>query len=134
MYKRQRITRSRLQRDLSGSTVFRNIGVGFAHSLLAYKNLVKGILRVAPNKKQMEKELDENWGILAEAVQTILRKSGDVAAYDKIKKLTRGKPLTKNGYLSIVEQLNISKEDKNILIGLSPKTYLGEISKILEDI
>ena len=129
-----RITRSRLQRDLSGSTVFRNIGVGFAHSLLAYKNLVKGILRVAPNKKQMEKELDENWGILAEAVQTILRKSGDVAAYDKIKKLTRGKPLTKNGYLSIVEQLNISKEDKNILIGLSPKTYLGEISKILEDV
>ena len=129
-----RITKSRLQRDLSGSTVFRNIGVGFAHSLLAYKNLVKGILRVAPNKKQMEKELDENWGILAEAVQTILRKSGDVAAYDKIKKLTRGKPLTKNGYLSIVEQLNISKEDKNILIGLSPKTYLGEISKILEDI
>ena len=91
-------------------------------------------MRVAPNKKQMEKELDENWGILAEAVQTILRKSGDVAAYDKIKKLTRGKPLTKNGYLSIVEQLNISKEDKNILIGLSPKTYLGEISKILEDI
>ena len=102
-----RITRSRLQRDLSGSTVFRNIGVGFAHSLISYKNLIKGVLRVSPNKAQMKKELDENWSILAEAIQTVLRKSGDASAYDKIKKLTRGKPLTKESYLQLVNSLSL---------------------------
>jgi adenylosuccinate lyase len=129
-----RITRSRLQRDLSGSTVFRNLGVGFAHSLLSYKNLIKGVLRVSPNKKQLQKELDENWSVLAEAIQTILRKSGDVNAYDKIKKLTRGKPLTKKLYLLIVNDLKVSKEDKNILLQLTPATYLGEVDKILENL
>ena len=129
-----RITKSRLQRDLSGSTVFRNLGVGFAHSLLSYKNLIKGVLRVSPNKKQLKKELDENWSVLAEAIQTILRKSGDVHAYDKIKKLTRGKPITKKLYLQIVNDLEASKEDKDMLLQLTPHTYLGEIDKILENL
>ncbi len=127
-----RATRSRLQRDLSGSTVFRNIGVGFAHSLLSYKNLVKGILRVSPNKEQIKKELDDNWSVLTEAVQTVLRKSGDVSAYDKIKKLTRGKALTKESYLKMVGLLNINEKDKDALLRLTPHTYLGEIDKILE--
>ena len=129
-----RITKSRLQRDLSGSTVFRNIGVGFAHSLLSYKNLARGVLRVSPNKAQMKKELDESWSILAEAIQTILRKSGDVSAYDKIKKLTRGKPLTKKSYLQLVDGLNIAEKDKKALLELTPHTYLGEINKILEEL
>ena len=129
-----RITKSRLQRDLSGSTVFRNLGVGFAHSLLSYKNLIKGVLRVSPNKKQLKEELDENWSVLAEAIQTILRKSGDVHAYDKIKKLTRGKPITKKLYLQIVNDLKASKEDKDMLLQLTPHTYLGEIDKILENL
>ena len=127
-----RATRSRLQRDLRGSTVFRNIGVGFAHSLLSYKNLVKGVLRVSPNKEQIKKELDENWSILAEAVQTVLRKSGDNSAYDKIKKLTRGKPLTKESYLQMVNLLHIDEKDKDTLLKLTPRAYLGEIDKILE--
>ena len=80
-----RITRSRLQRDLSGSTVFRNIGVGFAHSLISYKNLIKGVLRVSPNKAQMKKELDENWSILAEAVQTVLRNLETLPLMTKLK-------------------------------------------------
>ncbi len=129
-----RITRSRLQRDLSGSTVFRNIGVGFAHSLISYKNLIKGVLRVSPNKAQMKKELDENWSILAEAIQTILRKSGDASAYDKIKKLTRGKPLTKESYLQLVNSLNVAEKDRLALLELTPHTYLGEINKVLEDL
>ena len=129
-----RITRSRLQRDLSGSTVFRNIGVGFAHSLISYKNLVKGILRVSPNKAQMKKELDENWSILAEAIQTVLRKSGDASAYDKIKKLTRGKPLTKESYLQLVNSLDIAEKDRVALLELTPHTYLGEINKVLENL
>ena len=129
-----RITRSRLQRDLSGSTVFRNIGVGFAHSLISYKNLIKGVLRVSPNKAQMKKELDENWSILAEAIQTVLRKSGDASAYDKIKKLTRGKPLTKKSYLHLVNSLDIAEKDKTALLELTPHTYLGEINKVLENL
>jgi adenylosuccinate lyase len=129
-----RIIRSRLQRDLSGSTVFRNIGVGFAHSLISYKNLIKGVLRVSPNKTQMKKELDENWSILAEAVQTVLRKSGDASAYDKIKKLTRGKPLTKESYLQLVNGLNVAERDRVALLELTPHTYLGEINKVLENL
>ena len=129
-----RITRSRLQRDLSGSTVFRNIGVGFAHSLISYKNLIKGVLRVSPNNAQMKKELDENWSILAEAIQTVLRKSGDASAYDKIKKLTRGKPLTKESYLQLVNSLNVTEKDRLALLELTPHTYLGEINKVLEDL
>ena len=127
-----RITKSRLQRDLSGSTVFRNIGVGFAHSLISYKNLIKGVLRVSPNKAQMKKELDENWSILAEAIQTVLRKSGDASAYDKIKKLTRGKPLTKESYLQLVNSLDVAEKDRVALLELTPHTYLGEINKVLE--
>jgi len=129
-----RITKSRLQRDLSGSTVFRNIGVGFAHSLVSYKNLIKGVLRVSPNKAQMKKELDENWSILAEAIQTVLRKSGDASAYDKIKKLTRGKPLTKESYLQLVNSLDVAEKDRVALLELTPHTYLGEINKILENL
>ena len=129
-----RITRSRLQRDLSGSTVFRNIGVGFAHSLVSYKNLIKGVLRVSPNKTQMKKELDENWSILAEAIQTVLRKSGDASAYDKIKKLTRGKPLTKESYLQLVNSLDVAEKDRVALLELTPHTYLGEINKVLENL
>ena len=129
-----RITRSRLQRDLSGSTVFRNIGVGFAHSLISYKNLIKGVLRVSPNKAQMKKELDENWSILAEAIQTVLRKSGDASAYDKIKKLTRGKPLTKESYFQLVNSLDVTEKDRAALLELTPHTYLGEINKVLENL
>ena len=129
-----RITKSRLQRDLSGSTVFRNIGVGFAHSLVSYKNLIKGVLRVSPNKAQMKKELDENWSILAEAIQTVLRKSGDASAYDKIKKLTRGKPLTKESYLQLVNSLDVAEKDRVALLELTPHTYLGEINKVLENL
>ena len=129
-----RITRSRLQRDLSGSTVFRNIGVGFAHSLLAYKNLSNGISRLAVNKKQASYELQNNWSVLAEAVQTVLRKSGDIDAYEKIKKLTRGKPLDQNSYRSMVSALDLPKKDVDALLSLSPDKYLGEIEMLLGDL
>ena len=81
-----RLCKSRLQRDLSGSTLFRNIGTAFVHSLLAYKNINRGLKRLEPNKEQLLFELENNWGILAEAVQTVLRKNGDKKAYQKIKK------------------------------------------------
>ena len=126
-----RLSRSRLQRDLSGSTLFRNIGVAFGHSLLAYKNIINGLNRIQPNKDQLSSELENQWSILAEAVQTILRKSGDKKAYTKIKKLTRGVPLNQETYLSLVESLDISEKDKKALLSLTPSTYIGEIKKIL---
>ena len=127
-----RLCRSRLQRDLSGSTLFRNVGTSFGHSLLAYKNIVNGLGRIRPNKNQAEAELENNWGVLAEALQTILRKNGDADAYEKIKKITRGTGLDKEKYLAIVNSLNIAEEDRGALLCLTPLTYLGEIKEILK--
>ena len=127
-----RLCRSRLQRDLSGSTLFRNIGTAFGHSVLSYKNINRGLERVKPNKSQLEVELENNWSILAEAVQTILRKNGDKKAYQKIKKITRGQALNKEEYIELVEALDLNSEDRGVLVGLSPSTYLGEIEKILK--
>ena len=127
-----RLCRSRLQRDLSGSTLFRNVGTSFGHSLLAYKNIVNGLERIRPNKNQAEGELENNWGVLAEALQTVLRKNGDADAYEKIKKITRGTGLDKEKYLAIVNSLNVAEEDRGALLGLTPSTYLGEIKEILK--
>ena len=127
-----RLCRSRLQRDLSGSTLFRNVGTSFGHSLLAYKNIVNGLGRIRPNKNQAEAELENNWGVLAEALQTVLRKNGDADAYEKIKKITRGTGLDKEKYLAIVNSLNIAEKDRDALLCLTPSTYLGEIKEILK--
>ena len=127
-----RLCRSRLQRDLSGSTLFRNDGTSFGHSLLAYKNIVNGLGRIRPNKNQAEAELENNWGVLAEALQTVLRKNGDADAYEKIKKITRGTGLDKEKYLAIVNSLNIAEKDRDALLCLTPSTYLGEIKEILK--
>ena len=127
-----RLCRSRLQRDLSGSTLFRNIGTAFGHSFLAYKNINKGLERVQPNKVQMGVELENSWGILAEAIQTVLRKNGEKKAYQKIKTLTRGKVVDKEKYMDIISALDVSDEDRAALVSLSPATYLGEVEKILK--
>ncbi len=127
-----RLCRSRLQRDLSGSTLFRNIGTAFGHSFLAYKNINKGLERVQPNKVQMGVELENSWGILAEAIQTVLRKNGEKKAYQKIKTLTRGKVVDKEKYVDIISTLDVSDEDRAALVNLSPATYLGEVEKILK--
>ena len=127
-----RLSRSRLQRDLSGSTLFRNIGVAFGHSLLAYKNIIAGLKRIHPNTKQLSSELENQWNILAEAIQTVLRKSGDKEAYNKIKKLTRGVQLDRDAYLSLVNKLALPEKDKQALLSLTPATYSGEIKRILK--
>ena len=127
-----RLCRSRLQRDLSGSTLFRNVGTAFGHSFLAYKNINRGLERVQPNRVQMGVELENSWGILAEAIQTVLRKNGEKKAYQKIKTLTRGKVVDKEKYMDIISALDVSDEDRAALVSLSPATYLGEVEKILK--
>ena len=100
--------------------------------MLAYKNIISGLNRITPNKEQLSCELENQWSVLAEAVQTILRKSGDKDAYNKIKKLTRGVPLNQETYLALVGTLKISEQDKKSLLSLTPSTYVGEIKKILK--
>ena len=97
---------SRLQRDLSDSTVRRTFGVAFGHTLVAWLNLIRGLEKVEPNTAQIEKELEEHWEIVSEGAQTILRAEGVDNAYEQFKTLTRGKALTREGYEQWVSGLN----------------------------
>jgi adenylosuccinate lyase len=125
-----KLTISRLQRDLSGSTVIRNQGVALGYCVIALNSLIKGIDRVKINKQRTRDELNNHWEILAEAVQTILRKNGYSDAYEKIKELTRGETISKNNIQEIISSLDISHDDKNILMNLTPRSYTG-LSSVL---
>ena len=103
-----KLTKSRLQRDLSDSTVLRNIGLSFGYSYLAISSLINGMSKVEPNKDFISNELDDNWEVLAEAVQTIMRYEGINDAYEQLKKLSRGNKLDKNSYIQFVKTLEIS--------------------------
>tara|TARA_B100001778_G_scaffold247640_1_gene207809 strand:- start:4274 stop:5614 length:1341 start_codon:yes stop_codon:yes gene_type:complete len=121
---------SRMQRDLSDSTTLRNQGVGLGHSLLAIKNIFKGLRRIKIDKTKMNLELDNHWEILAEAIQTVLRKNGRDDAYEKLKKLTRGHSINQKTLKTFIEGLDISKRDKETLLSLTPHNYYGLASKL----
>ena len=123
---------SRLQRDLSGSTVIRNQGMPLAHSLLACKSISKGLDRLIPNEKIINSELDNHWEILAEAIQTILRKNGHIDAYEQLKKLTRGEKITKKILTEFIKNLDISENDKSNLLELTPASYIGLCGKLVD--
>lgn len=125
---------SRMQRDLSGSTVIRNQGVPLAHSLLACKNILKGLDRLTVNKTKLREELNDHWEVLAEAVQTVLRKSGDSKSYERLKELTRGQKISKENIHSFIEELDLPKQDKQALLALTPETYIGLAGKIVEEL
>ncbi len=121
---------SRLQRDLTDSTVQRNIGTSFGYSLLGYKSTMKGLSKLELNKAIAEKELDENWALLAEPIQTVMRKHGVPNAYEKLKELTRGKSIDQKSVQAFVETLKIPKEDKDALLKLTPAKYIGLADKM----
>ena len=122
---------SRMQRDLTDSTTLRNQGVALGHSYLALKNIKKGLSRITINKVTMASELDNHWEVLAEAVQTILRKSGKQDAYEQLKTLTRGQSINAASMAEFVGGLKISKDDKETLLSLAPKSYVGIASKLV---
>ncbi len=122
---------SRMQRDLSDSTVLRNLGVPLAYSLIAYKNILTGLSRLTVNTEALHAELDNHWEVLAEAIQTILRKVGHEAPYEKLKELTRGQAMTKETIQTFIEALEIPTEEKKALLALKPHTYIGLASKIV---
>ena len=121
---------SRLQRDLSDSTTLRNIGVAFGYSVISYKSTLKGLQKITPNKNKINEELDNNWIILSEAVQTIMRLENIENAYEKLKDLTRGKNLNKEQYLEFVENLDVTQKNKDYLKSLNPRNYIGVAPKL----
>jgi adenylosuccinate lyase len=125
-----KLTVSRMQRDLSGSTVIRNQGVALGHSFVGLNNLLKGLDRITINQKNMSAELDKHWEVLAEAIQTILRKNGHPGAYNKLKNLTRGNYLDQETIHKLISDLNITTDDKNSLQKLTPADYTGLANKL----
>jgi adenylosuccinate lyase len=127
-----KLPNSRMQRDLTDSTTIRNNGVALGHSYLTLQNILKGLNRITINKVQMAKELDSHWEVLAEAIQTILRKSGKHDAYEKLKELTRGQSINAKSMAEFVLELKVSDEDKQTLIGLTPACYIGLAPKLVD--
>lgn len=121
---------SRLQRDLSNSTIIRNIGTVFGYSLLAYKGTLTGLSKITPNHERINKALNEDWSILSEALQTILRAEGIQDSYSKVLELTKGKHFGEKEWKELVGNLEISKDAREKLINLSPSTYLGLAKKL----
>ena len=120
---------SRWQRDLTDSTVLRNLGVGFAHSLLAYNSALKGISKLEANPESMAQDLDNNWEVLAEPIQTVMRRYGIENPYEKLKDLTRGQRVNKQIMLDFINDLDLPEEAKVILRQLTPANYIGNAAE-----
>ena len=126
-----KLTRSRMQRDLSDSSSLRNIGMGIGYSLQAIKQTIGGLGKVAVNKEKLSGDLDKNWEVLAEPIQTILRKYGIADAYNQLKELTRGKRISQKEIQEFVKTLDVlSEEDKKALMELTPSSYVGLAGEI----
>ncbi len=120
---------SRWQRDLTDSTALRNMGVGFGYSLIAYESLLKGIGKLEINHARLEEDLDNAWEVLAEAVQTVMRRYHVEQPYEKLKELTRGQGITPEKLRAFIEQLEIPEQAKADLLGLSPASYTGNAAQ-----
>lgn len=116
---------SRWQRDLTDSTVLRNLGVGIAHGLIAYRSTLKGLTKLELNAEALRSDLDNSWEVLAEPIQTIMRKHGIPEPYEKLKELTRGAVLDRKAIEEIVAGLDISETAKQQMLALTPGNYTG---------
>ena len=118
---------SRLQRDLTDSTVLRNIGVPFAHTIIAFKAIKKGLGKLLLNETKLDADLESNWMVSAEAIQNILRREGYDQPYEALKALTRGKAVVKKEDIhEFIDGLAVSDAIKNELKAISPQNYLGK--------
>ncbi|KAL1569016.1 adenylosuccinate lyase [Salvia divinorum] len=121
---------SRMQRDLTDSTVLRNMGVGLGHSLLAYKSALQGIAKLQVNEASLNADLNHTWEVLAEPIQTVMRRYGVPEPYEKLKELTRGRAVTRESIREFIEGLDIPTEAKKSLLYLTPHTYTGEAEEL----
>jgi len=120
---------SRWQRDLTDSTVLRNMGVGFAYSLIAYQSSIRGIGKLELDAERLAQDLDNSWEVLAEAIQTVMRRYGIEQPYEKLKKLTRGQDMNRETILAFVESLELPDEARRSLLELTPHSYTGNAAE-----
>ena len=121
---------SRMQRDLTDSTTLRNMGVGFGYTLIAIRSTVKGLGKLELNKERLADDLDHNWEVLAEPIQTVMRKVGMDHPYERLKELTRGRRVNAEIMRDFVAALPLPKADKERLMKLTPSTYIGLAEKL----
>jgi len=122
----QKLPISRLQRDLTDSTVIRNIGVPLAHSLIALKSLQKGLSKIIINFDKINQDLENNWSVVAEGIQTILRRENYPNPYEALKALTRtNQKIDQHAIHDFIQSLDVSDSVKKELMALTPKNYLG---------
>jgi len=125
---------SRLQRDLSDSTVLRNIGVGAAHSLIAYQSCLKGIAKLEVDTDALARDLGEAWEVLAEPIQTVMRRYGIDKPYERLKALTRGRAIDRAILHEFIESLDLPADEKARLLALTPASYVGEGENLASDV
>jgi adenylosuccinate lyase len=125
---------SRWQRDLTDSTVLRNIGVGIAHTSIAIQASLKGISKLQINVEAIDADLNANWEVLAEPIQTVMRRYGIEKPYEKLKELTRGQRITPEQMQVFIEKLEIPADAKATLLALTPRSYIGYAAKLAKDI
>jgi len=130
----QKLPISRLQRDLSDSTVRRTFGVAFGHTLLAWHNIAQGMSRVDADEEVVKHELNEHWEVVSEGAQTILRAAGRSDAYESLKSQTRGRVLDEKSYRLWVEALEVDEETRAKLMSLSPESYVGLAIQIVDQV
>lgn len=121
---------SRMQRDLTDSTVLRNIGVGLGYALLAYDSCLRGLNKLEVNTQRLEQDLDANWEVLAEPVQTVMRRYGIENPYEQLKELTRGKGITKAALHEFIATLAMPQQAKDLLLAMTPANYVGIAEKL----
>ncbi|MDG1732831.1 MAG: adenylosuccinate lyase [Thalassotalea sp.] len=130
----QKLPVSRWQRDLTDSTVLRNLGVGFAHSLISYQSTLKGISKLQVNEQALLDELDKNWEVLAEPVQTVMRRYGIEKPYEKLKELTRGKRVNGDSMRAFIDTLELPEHVKDELKAMTPASYIGRAIAFIDEI
>src|SRR6185312_494548 len=125
---------SRWQRDLTDSTVLRNVGVGIGHSVLAYESFLKGLSKLEADPEKLNADLEANWEVLAEAVQTVMRRYGVDEPYEKLKALTRGRRVDEDVMREFIKELDIPNDAKARLMSLTPQSYIGLAAKLAKEI
>lgn len=125
---------SRWQRDLTDSTVLRNLGVGIGYALIAYQATLKGISKLEVNRDRLLAELDQNWEVLAEPIQTVMRRYGIEKPYEKLKELTRGKRVDAAGMQAFIDSLALPEEEKTRLKQMTPANYLGRAVQMVDEL
>ncbi|MDP9707671.1 UNVERIFIED_ORG: adenylosuccinate lyase [Rahnella aquatilis] len=125
---------SRWQRDLTDSTVLRNLGVGLGYALIAYQATMKGVSKLEVNEANLANELDHNWEVLAEPIQTVMRRYGIEKPYEKLKELTRGKRVDAAGMQAFIDSLELPEDEKARLKAMTPGNYIGRATTMVDEL